>query len=425
MKSELEKNSSSNKFFYLGIITLVLCASVIRLTYFFTYQPPLDPTTGDSPVYDIPAWNFAQGNGYVYELDTPFAIREPGYAVFFIAPIYSVFGHSYQALALMQFLVDIVMMVMVVFFVRHYKTDKIALIAGVTYLMYLPFIFQAGEIMTEVVYQFLVMVSLCILVLALETKKSYLVALSGVFIGLTMLVRWGAILLPIFLLPIIWVIYKYSWKQIILQSVIFLFAISFVVSPWIVRNYMIYDQFIFGRIGGGEIYWSGSYIPYDGEWVGSNTSEANAIRGDSVLLEADNKFMQATIQNIESNPLGVVWIWLKKPLKIYLFPEVGYYFNNTGVSISQTHWFIIAATIVATLIHWVLFIGAAYSIFKKQYSFNVRYVAIALIIFSVILYMPLNPVRRYNVPLMPIIIILAAPAFYDAYKKLSCRLNER
>lgn len=426
MRLKLEKNSTlqKTKLFYAGIVLLIVCATIVRLAYFFSYHPPLVPYAGDSPVYDVPAWNIVQGNGYVYELDVPFASREPGYAFFLLVPTYAVFGHSLSAVVGVQYVLDILMMLMVVWFLRRKANELVALLGGALYLAYLPFVFQSGEILTETAYQFWLLISTGIFILAANRKSWWLMGIAGMALGYTTLVRWGAFVLPAFFFIAIIIITR-QWRATLKLTISLCIGAVLITSGWLVRNYITFDQFIFGRTGGGEIYWSGSYIPYDGEWRG-DTAESQAIRGDLPLLEYEKKFTQAAIENIKADPVGVAWLWLKKPFKIYIFPEALNYMNRTGQSTLSIRSPVIFISIVgAILLHWLLLLAAGYGLWRNRtFDTVTQYAILAVLIFSLLIYMPLNPVPRYNVPLMPFIIILASPVLarviqkaYDRYSK--------
>lgn len=427
MKLESEKNFTLQKtnLFYVGLGLLIVCAISIRLTYFFSYHPPLVPAAGDSPAYDVPAWNIVQGNGYVYELGVPFVSREPGYALFLLVPTYAVFGHSLTAAVWVQYGLDILMMLMVVWFLRRTVNEAVALLGGALYLAYLPFVFQNAEILTETPYQFWLLISTGIFILAAKRKSWWLMGVAGMAIGYTALVRWGAFVLPgFFFITIIFIVR--NWRDTLKLAIPLGIGALLISGSWLVYTYVTFDQFIFGRVGGGEIYWSGSYIPYDGEWRG-DTPESQAIRGDLPLPEADRKFTQAAIENIKADPIGVAWLWLKKPFKIYVFPEALNYMNRTGQSFFSVAdpiiWGWVGSTI---LLHWLLLLAAGYGLlWDRIFDHSIRYAILAVFFFSLLIYMPLNPVVRYNVPVMPFIIILASPVLGRVMQKIYARYTKK
>lgn len=402
------------------IIALVMVAIVIRIAYYFTYYPPLTFDSGDSHVYDIPAWNIIQGNGYVYDIGEPFAAREPGYALFFLVPIYALFGHSPTSVVIVQYILDIVMLLAVMYLLQRFtRQSAIALIGGLLYMAYLPFVFQQGEILTETPYQFYLLITIGLFIFALQRRQKRLFLICGLVLGITTLIRWGSILLPVFLIAVI-VLHIPNWKQRFQFCSLLIGGMIIVISPWIIRNYYLFDTFIFGRIGGGEIYWTGSYIPYDGEWY-PNAPELASVRAASVSeLEYDKAVTQLAIENIKANPIGVAWIWLKKPFKIYSFPEALNYLNRTGMPTLQLkHPGMILALGLTIALHWLLLIGGLYGFLKKNYlSSVVRFTFISVILFSIALYLPLNPVPRYNIPLMPYFIMLTAPVLYYFMKRI-------
>lgn len=412
----------SDKAFRIALSVIVVLAIAIRLFYFFSYHPPLVPFEGDSPAYDVPAWNIVQGEGYVYERGQPFASREPGYALFWLVPVYFLFGHSVVVASVMQLALDVAMLLLVVHFLKKTTSKPIALCGGALYAVYLPFVFQNAEILTEPIYQFGLLLIAIFFTRVLKNPRWETTILLGILVGAVALIRWGVVLLPPFIFIVFLLLFK-NWRQVIFHSFLLLVGMTLITAPWLIRNYLLFDQFIFGRIGGGEIYWSGSYIPYDGEWRG-DTEESRNIRGNLSLVEQDKKFTREALQNIKNHPLQVLWIWIKKPYKIYLFPEALNYINRTGVPLLQTGNIVMYVVLAyAILLHWLLGVAMIWSIIKRKFSKEILFSFSAIIVFSLVLYLPLNPVPRYNVPIMPLVIILASPSIYALLQYAQSRLG--
>ncbi|MBI2415258.1 MAG: hypothetical protein HYV33_01180 [Candidatus Kerfeldbacteria bacterium] len=392
-------------------LAIIVLAVVIRAAYFLSYHPPLVVHEGDAPAYDIPAWNIVAGNGYVYELGVPFASREPGYALYWLVPIYFVFGHSVMAVSILQLTLDVVMLGLVMLFLKRHNTAAVAVLGGLIYAIYLPFTFQNGEILTEPIYQFGLLCLVWLMTYHFTKPHWYTSGLIGVVIGAIALVRWGAVLMPPFVMLAYWLTY-HQWRKVLLHGGLLIGGVLIFTMPWIVRNYLVFDQFVFGRIGGGEIYWTGSYLPYDGEWH-APTDVSRAISADLPLIESDKAFTRAALDNIRQYPLQVTWIWLKKPVKIYIFPEALNYLNRTGIRVLQlrdpTMLLLLA---YAISLHWLLCGVAVLAFWWRSFSPAVLWACGVVLVFSLLLYLPLNPVPRYNVPVMPLIIILSAPILY-------------
>ena len=85
---------------YLLIILSV--SLILRFCSVFLYTVPVDK---DAARYDTIAWNLVQGKGFSIEPGTPAFLTGPTYPTF-LAFIYSIFGHSYSAVIIVQALLS-------------------------------------------------------------------------------------------------------------------------------------------------------------------------------------------------------------------------------------------------------------------------------------------------------------------------------
>lgn len=412
MKSSSEKISNlSKKSFRILAASILIVAFVLRLTYLLSYNPPLYEHRGDSPVYDIPAWNLVLGNGYT---DTPgqvFTDREPGYAVLLLAPVYSLTGHNYFAVTLVQILMDTSLVLGIILLCRRHFRPSVGLLAGLLYALYVPAIFAAGEIMTETFFSFVLfwIVFACLEVNA-KKNRTWLFWLGiGCLIGLLSLIRWGALFYPFFIAMFAGISQR-SWKQFFTTGLMLLIGVVIITTPWLYIAQDKQDKFVFGRTGGGQIMWSGSYIPWDGDWYG-DAEPAKSIKAGLSDIEAEEKFTHLAVENIKENPIGVGWIWLKKPYKILYSPEAYAYIYTVENSVSENknyfltlflfitirfHQFILGVAIVGVLWKWRLLPKSVVMLF------------VGTVIYFLAIYLPLNSTSRYNLPLIPFATIITA-----------------
>lgn len=416
------------------LVIILLTAVIVRLIYIFWLQPPFSYI--DAQGYDWSAWNLVSGRGYASNVDgTFYASREPGYALFFLAPIYYLFGHSWLAAQMLQVLISIGIVTLVFFLSKKYLSKKIALIASFLYAIFPSAIVYPGEILTETAFSFLLLSFLFLFLLSIKDESWIKFFLSGLLLGLATLTRFITIFFPFVTVLILYVYFK-NWRRAISFGGLILLGAWLVVAPWLIKLYFETGSFVFGRLGGGVMYWSGSQVATDGEWIDYDP-EINRIReklGDVSDVEVDRHFISLTLQNIKSDPVGVALVWLKKPFKIFLRPSnfrlpsrlqleggVSQCFENKG-------WFNECAIIgLMNGFYWFLFFGSLVGcqmLFKDNKKIALFFLFVIFYFF--IFYMPMSPAVRYRHPLLPYLFILAAvylSKFEDGFRKIINKLS--
>ena len=402
------------------LITIIAFAVILRFAYLFLIHPPL--SWADASLYDTVARNFSQGNGYTYSLteNEPFATREPGYIIFFLTPIYFIFGHSILAAQIFQIIISVFIILLTYLIAKEILPKKLSLLSAFIITAWPPMIGYTGEILTEIYFTFLLLVFMFLLIKAIQNPSKKLFFASGLILGLATLARFIMFFFPVFLLPILYIIFRDRHKTFT-YFLLILIGVAIFVSPWIIRNYMIYDAFILGRLGGGEIYWMGSYVPWDGEWFGYIEPFLSLCPKAKSAIEGDQCLTRLAIENIKENPLGVGLIWLKKPLKVFLIPE-GFEFISTFAAKLKIN------TAFAKMSYLGLYLtGIIFAILGlRDLFYTKRKIALlfsALLIYYTLMLLPLNPIFRYQIPILPIISILASFGLYNFYLLIKSKIQ--
>jgi len=399
------------------IVLLFFCISIIvRVLYLILVKPPLQ--TADSGIYDGIAWNFIQGNGYSLS-GQPFAGREPGYSLFFLAPLYLLFGHNFLPVQIFQIILSSVFVFAIYFLIRKELSPTVATLVAFCVALHPLLICYSSEILTEIPFTILLFFGLWIAYISIKRESAKLCIVAGILLGMAILTRFVAIFLP-FALILFAHYYFREWKKTFRYGAIFISTMFLLVAPWIMRNYIVFDTFIFGRAGSSEIYWSGSYIPWDGEWLGYGTSPLKELSppSNTATLAVDKVLMPLVFQNIKNNPIGVLKIWLKKPIKIFTkadFKTVLERENNikgysSKINFSFIRYFLTAINLIILLL-WTI---GLWSLRKSNPALAVF--LLLIIIYFLIFYLPVNPDSRYKIPLFPYLFIGAAVGFQHTTK---------
>lgn len=401
-------------------IKILLTIFCIHAIYIFIVHPPLQ--WFDSAVYDSTAWNFVQGLGFSYTPGIPDALREPGYSLFLLSPIYLLFGHSFLAVQLTQAFITAVTCVIIYRIGVQYRNERTGILAAFLYGVYPAVIVYSGEIMTETFFTFLLVAASYLFLQAIEDTSARLFFFTGVFLGAATLTRFVTLFFPFLLMIMLWMRYKKEWKKGVLFSGLLSFSFLLVILPWIIRNEREFHTLILGRTGGGEILWTGSYIPWDGDWQGYQWPLTDLVHAQN-MITYDREVTKLAIQNIRQDPAGVALLWVKKPLKIYMVPEGLSFLLKYGAFNGNILLTILA--IVAFVAHILLLFATGIGFLaKRHFPLFFRYV-VFLFAYFIIIYMPLNGVARYAIPVYSILFIVTATGLWDIKDALSLLISRR
>jgi len=151
------------------------------------------------------------------------------------------------------------------------------------------------------------MVGLAILALLYFIKKGDMKTgmLTGLLMGLAVLTRAEFVLFPILLIVYLLYISNLSIKKLLRKYFIVYLFIILTMSPWIVRNYIIYKEFIPLSTLGGSTFWTG------------NNALANGGQSSAAWFEGNQnskKYFKMGIEYLKNNPKRIPKLFIRKIL---------------------------------------------------------------------------------------------------------------
>lgn len=391
-----------------SIALIFLLAFFARLFFVFALEQP--QVANDAVIYHTLGKNIAEGRGYVNEWGAPSASREPGYPLF-VAAVYSIFGTDSQAVRIAQALLGALSAVLTLLLAqRLFGAVFISTASALLVALYPRLIYQTGTILTEPFFLLLILAGLMLLERAYAKNDFILWLMSGLVLGLTALTR--ASFLPMGLV-MIWAaallagrrpgaerahcIKSFFIKRSTLwRALLSSFALVLVLSPWVIRNQMVFGEPIL-RFGGADTIWSGSYVPWDGDWLG-DVPPLNVISRGKSGVELERFLYQETWKNIKQDPLGVALVWLKKPWKLWGSPGGERFFSSQKLiwwSYRGGHLILVALAIFAAGI-----------LYRAKKNLALLLVGAPPLLISLV-YLPFNAEPRYAAPFYPYLFILA------------------
>jgi 4-amino-4-deoxy-L-arabinose transferase-like glycosyltransferase len=438
---------NKTKKWYFIFFLLCLLVNLFSLVIFY-HTPYFDTLSQD---YFIHAKNIVDGNGYIdtyiYQGQTytiPGIFRPPAYS-YLIAGFQFIFGDSLVLFTIFQiFLLSL----FIVFF--YYAINdifpKIAKLATFLLIFFLPLIRLSIFKEPGMIVGPLIFISIYYLY-----KRKYLV--SGLLLGLSILFREDAILvLPLILIYI--VLERLVTKNIkqtravIFGLVLFIIGFLLVLSPWLIRNYEVYDKFPYISIPKAGL----SLVAGIGEYDTQNRFGFPFYDQDQIKSEGydswfpnpderDKIRVEKAKNVILKNPIWYVGVMIKR------IPQLTYFINAGGdnpliliiksflygtASFKQLFnqiihnlsvlWFTILAFIQISIYYLFFFFGLFYLGKIKEWKLVFLF---CLVPFAYLLNISHHVEPRYFMPALYFIVPISAYGIYNFINYLKSKYNRK
>ena len=230
------------------LLGILLVALVVRVAAVLVFQalpsvtlggrrvvsPAEQPLFPDALEYLKVTKNILLGRGLMVDEASRIG-RMPGYPVF-LALVQSVCGESLLAVRLVQAVVGTGVVWLVWLLAREVYGERQACLAAAVAAVYPYFVLFTPLVLAETVFMALFLWGALCLKLAYSHGRWVSAVLAGVFLGLATLVR--ASLLPFVLLAAaVWVVLGRLERGAFGRAAALLVAFGLVMAPWVVRNY--------------------------------------------------------------------------------------------------------------------------------------------------------------------------------------------
>ena len=249
---------SKYKFFILLVFSLLI-STFFWWHYFGNFQ-----IYDDAVQYHEIAQNLLNDHSFSYQGELTM-IREPGYP-FFLFLVYKIFGVNPQAARILQVLMLLSVSVIVYYVSGRIFNSSVAKASSILAVVYPMFNILTASLLSEILACWLIMAFFLLFYFAVSKKKYYLYGVSGIFLGLALMVKFAFIFMSFIIFAFI-VFYKFKedWKGNIKRAVIFGFFLSLIIAPWLVRNYVYFNKISLASRGGVLIYARALKNTYDSE----------------------------------------------------------------------------------------------------------------------------------------------------------------
>ncbi len=329
----------------------------------------------------------------------------PPLTAIFVAAIHATLGEGLLQIKLAQIVLDATLVVLIFYLgVRLFGYATASL--GTAIILVYPFsVFLPLYIGTELLFGFFLAVSILTVIKGLNDDKTNVFLLSGMALGLATLTRGTTLFLPIFLVGFfIWFYRGTHNYRPITKSAVFLLGYVIILSPWVVRNFVVHDAFIPASTSSGPLLHGSSEdfwliadrereLPKYFEYL--RKEKGFPSYKDPSWVEKDRFYRRAAIEKYkerwDSDPMSFIPFFFKKFTRLWYATESG---SNTKLIL---------------IINLPIYLFALFGLWRLLCSGNrLAMVIVVLLGYFVAIHVAVFAYFRYITPIMPYIILLAA-----------------
>lgn len=334
------------------------------------------------------AKNLANGKGYsyFYEKDgkidylyndashpLPSAYMPPGYVITLI-PFMLINETIVRNICIFSFQIILSLIVIFLLFklVRIIYNEKIALIAAAIYSIVPEFLYSSITFGTVIFYHLGVVSFFLIMISKIsDIKKSIAIGLLS-----SIIIYYR----PEFLLFIVLYIFVIVFKKIQKHSLISILIIFVLISPWLIRNYIVFNEYPVFTTNVGQNFYRGHNNYHPGVWSDENvTKQIDEIEPTKDYEIKRNKiFLANAFESIKQKPKKEFTNDFEKVIHLWLF----YYYDTRALNIVY-----IIPWLIILLLGIYGFIKTNKSLIKTICSlFFIYHTLLAIIFFSLARY---------------------------------------
>ena len=353
--------------------------------------------------YDDVARSLIAGKGFVHSMDprsetspynfkpgTPFGFVPPLYA-WWLYIIYFIFGPNVLIAKLFQSILDASSCLMIfIIGSKIFRNQRTSLLASGLYAVYPLAIVMCNTLY----YQIPMNIALCWMILCFMAPVTFK---NGIWTGMSVAISSLAkpVTLPLIaIIPIIRVVESYvnktKLKLAMLWAIAFIVASIVTLTPWTIRNYIVFEKFVPVQQGGPEAFHQGSkedYIDLDVTNLRKKYGDFGIARDQLTKVAIYNH-----INHFRNDPIDYIRFLGKKFLLTWYNTEGKS--KNFYVSLIQLPFLLSA--VLGLLLHF------------KFWMRDKNWYVPATVLYICAIQVATFPLVRYTLAVMPLVMLVAA-----------------
>ncbi len=333
--------------------------------------------------------NLAQAQEYIF-------LSGPVYPALLAAVFATNLSTDFEIVRVINCIVDSLSAVLLMMIAVRLFGRKIAVLAGILYAVYLPFIMQCGVITPDLLTTFLILLTFLLILDFYERRKLLYLYLTGLCLGLLAMNKPTASLLFVPFIAGFLYDQRANIKGAFISIVRAAVPFAIVLIPWVVISTSYYGQLSIR----------------DPEYSGANFRSSSSIKYEGYDLDyTEPDFWTYPVGHmILDDPVGYAHLLVEKFDRLWQKPYND--FNESfviGPSLSGGIHFVI---VVAGLF------GAFYCFFMRKRGYLYLFLIPA---YYTVVHMIFHSLPRYNLNAMPLMILASSVVFIALYKYINDR----
>jgi 4-amino-4-deoxy-L-arabinose transferase-like glycosyltransferase len=393
------------------VLAILLLAFVLRVAWLIVIQPELG---ADAKWYFPAAVGIAEGEGYRHDghLTAYFPVGYPA----FLGAMMSLFGTSLWVGKVANLLLYMGILLLTYAIAHHlFKSDRVAQLSLFFLAIYPNHIAYVTLLFNEILLTFLLLLGSWLLLLR---PQKWRLAMAGIVFGYAVLTKPQVLFVPALILGWQWwrqreqplTLVRFTWRA----SVIYLLIVA-VITPWLVRNYQVFDAPVFVSTNGGynlyvgnSPYSNGTFI-FNGEMQAA-TNPGDEVNGQEREYRVDQKARELAIEYIRTYPLDVLSLVPRKVYEMYRDNISGLEFNTRGTGY-EFGWLKVLTQGMYTAILLLLVLFPFLWLWRRRQT-SIRFPALPLLIIAyfTLVTMVFFGLTRFSFPIFPFMVMVASAA---------------
>lgn len=333
----------------------------------------------------------------------PNIFMPPLYGIFLVSLNY--FIGNIEILTLTVLYIQLILSTLSVFIIfnilKKFFSKKTCIISTLIFSLFPLHVYSVGQISSITLQIFFLTIFFYFIVKLTEFNNLKYFILLSVISSTLILLRAEFVLF--FILSLIYIyFYKKNFKKILISFLLTLILIS----PYLVRNYIIFDKIVITQSFGYNL-WKGNNenLNVDGYYPDLNVNLNKKINdlGYNVKYDLliDKIYQQEAIEFIKKHPSDITILYFKKIFS-FLFLDLNSNYPN---------YYNFAHIIPKILISFTTLFGMYYGLRNKIFGYFSSYFLINILVISIFFILP-----RYSLALFPCQIILTS-IYFDKFFK--------